>query len=206
MEIKCLNPKKENNLCLIELFSKDNPMTEIDATDLNEKIMQTFEEKAYVVAWLDDQVVIRTLAQGDILFDLNETQLDQTNRIHPKYLRQMRIFTKAKELYVYQSGGKIQNRLREDDFDGRGTMAVVAEQILFGTKVEKTNTENVTTTITEDRGTTLTLPFINISVDAKKQRVALKTLNYIDCHKSTHQANYVDCRFVGFTNNGKCLS
>jgi len=195
----------ENSLCLIELFSTDNPMTEIDATDLNNKIMQTFEEKAYVVAWLDDQVIIRTIAHGDILFDLNETQLDQTNRIHPKYLRQMRIFTKAKELYLYQSGGKIKNRLREDDFNGRGRMAVVAEQVLFGTRVEKKNIENATTTITENKGTTLTLPFINISVDANKQRVALKTLNYIDYNKSTHQATYVDCRFVGFTNNGKDL-
>jgi CRISPR-associated protein (TIGR03984 family) len=82
---------------------------------------------------------------------------------------------------------------------------VVANQVLFGTRKGKNCNERFTE-ITEDRGTSLILPFANFSVDDKRNRIHIKTHNYVG-YNTVNQAIYVDCRFVGFTDgNGKVLS
>jgi CRISPR-associated protein (TIGR03984 family) len=180
------------NLYMTEL---DSTVPEIDITDYNETIANIFPQKACVVAWMYDRVFIRMIENGDILFDTNK---QPANCVDPDYLRQMRIFTKDKELYLYRSGGKIKHRLREDNFNGAGTQAVIASQVLFGTRAKKKDSETI---ITEVRGTRLTVPFPNINVDDNQQRLMLQTVNYVDFHEETCQASYVDCRFLGFAHS-----
>lgn len=111
----------------------------------------------------------------------------------------MRVFNKDKEMLIYRTGNGFKGRLRIDDKDGTGTAVIVANQVLFGTKKdEKSN--NSYTKITEERGTSLVLPFGELDVDDKEKRIFIKTHNYID-YNAVNQATYVDCRFVSFCDN-----
>lgn len=98
----------------------------------------------------------------------------------------------------------MQYRLRHDN-DGKDIYVVDAHQAMFGTKNESIS--NSFTKISEERVAPLILPFENIKLennDKIKTRVFVKTRNYIG-YNDVHQATYVDCRFMGFWNNGKEL-
>ncbi|KPA11323.1 hypothetical protein MHK_008473 [Candidatus Magnetomorum sp. HK-1] len=178
---------------MIELYSQKISFDNFPINDLDGIILKHMNENAYVVAWLDYKVLIGKRNNGQFLFYENE-------KINYKYIRRMRIFNAEKELHIQRTNYAFKARLRIDDLTGKGTWAVMANQVLFGTKNIDSKDENFSI-ITEDRGTTLTLPLANFEVNDSKQRAFLKTFNYIGynsiCQDNSFcQATYVDCRFV----------
>ncbi|OQY09431.1 MAG: CRISPR-associated protein [Desulfobacteraceae bacterium 4572_187] len=140
-------------------------------------------------AWLHYAVRIGTWSGNAFHFhDAGALQL--------KYMQRVRIFDDQSELLVWRGRAGLQGRLRRDDANGTGVHAVEAGQVLFGTRNGEAPSDEYTE-ITEDRGTTLILPFRDVRVNDKRDRIAVKTRNYVE-YNAMHQATYADCRFVGF--------
>ncbi|MCF6157620.1 MAG: TIGR03984 family CRISPR-associated protein [wastewater metagenome] len=190
--------EEANGLQLQEIKSQSNPfpIDNIETMENLEKcIAAQIQDKSYVVAYLDYKVLIGTFENRGFHFFQNE-------EFDPKYIQKIRVFNQTQELYLWRSSDGMRGRYRTDE-EGKETFVVDAEQVLFGTKAEPP--DGGFTKITETRGTELTLPFSNLSVDDKRSRVFIKTRNYID-YNEVKQATYVDCRFMGFWNNGKELT
>jgi CRISPR-associated protein (TIGR03984 family) len=181
-----------------------------------ETIKNTFREEGFVVAYLYHEVLIGRYKNQKMILYKNES-------IDPGHIIKIRVFNENKELFIWKTSEGFNYRLREDDEtieegdakngsqvlcgkeaeENEGTKKVVyvvdARQVLWGTKIEEKYGDF--TLITEDRGTQLILPFTVNSklkeLDAKENRVFLKTRNYID-YNQLCQATYVDSRFMGF--------
>jgi len=203
MDTKC--QLEANGLKLIELHSSADPFEVIDKTKLNDILANNFAQKSFAVVWLDYKVLVGTWENGDFHFYNNA-------KFEHKYIQRLRVFDQEKELLAWRSNGNLKGRLRKDDWAGSGTEIVVAEQTLFGTK-KGTQSDAKYTEITEDRGTSLVLPFTNLrtykdkkdKVEKLVSRIAIKTHNYIKPN-AVHQMSYFDCRFVAFTDREKTLS
>jgi CRISPR-associated protein (TIGR03984 family) len=192
------NTKKENGLVMREIESKATPITSIGSLD---EIKNYIKTDSLIIAYLDYKVLIGRYINGALSFYNND-------EIELKYVQRIRIFNENEELLIWRSEGKFKGRHRLDNGKGNVTWAVDNWQVLFGTDAEKLNEEY--TLIKEERGTEIILPVPNIFMDPKKKknRVKIKTRNYIDFIEETHQATYVDCRLVEFTfgeDNGREL-
>ena len=124
---------------------------------------------------------------------------------HNKYcftrLQKIRIFNESEELYIWKSGDIFKGRHRKDGDEAGVEMNIIeANQVLFGTEI-KERFENGFIKISENRGTELILPDNNFILDDKKNRIAIKTRNYIDFENSI--ATYIDTRFVKFEQLGR---
>jgi len=188
MEQKC--ELKANGLELIEIKSEARPFAKINWQALQEALNKNFVGNSYVVAWLDHEVRIGLWQNQNFLF--YENKLSDL-----KYVQRLRVFDQQKELLVWRSNGEWKGRLRIDD-QGEETAVVVAHQLLFGTTAKSLNGHF--TEIGEKRGTKLILPFANLKVDDQRNRVFIKTHNYVKTN-AVHQAGYFDCRFVAFTDD-----
>ncbi len=183
--------EKENGLELIERSSTCAfPFKSKPDESPEDVLIENIKEKSLAVVWLDYKVLIGTWDGKDFQFYNDET-------FENKYLQRMRVFNKDREMLIYRAGNGFKGRLRIDDKDGKDTEIIVATQVLFGTKKGKKCNDSYTE-ITEERGTSLVLPFGGLNVDDKKKRIFIKTHNYID-YNAVNQATYVDCRFVEFT-------
>jgi CRISPR-associated protein (TIGR03984 family) len=181
--------KPVNGLIMRRIKSKANPAPAVSGLDAISDIIKNY---SFVVAYLDYKVIIGKYSDGSFCFNNNET-------IEPNYIQRIRIFNKNEELLLWRCEGILKGRYRNDN-QGKEVWAVENNQVLFGTRnpENKPPTAN-STTIIEDRGTEITLPFkLKINVDEHKNRVKIKTLNYI-CFNEIHQATYADSRFVEFT-------
>jgi CRISPR-associated protein (TIGR03984 family) len=184
-----------NGLKLFELSSETraiSPIVDIENLsigDLLQIIGKFLTLKSLVVAYLDYKVLIGNYSDNSLTFCNSES-------IEPKYIQRIRIFNKNEELFLWRREGNLEGRYRKDDEKGKGSWIVESNQVLFGTiarKIEKGFTE-----ISEARGTKIILPFDNISVDEKNNRIKIKTYNYVGFNE-IHQATYMDCRFAEFT-------
>lgn len=177
-----------NGLSMLKIVSKVIPINDIN--DLK-KINDLVKAPSTIVAYLDYKVLIGKYS--DTFFVNEQIDLESIQRI--------RIFNKKDELLLWRNDGKLKGRHRKDD-DGDITAWVVEnDQVLFGTKylVDNSSMENYNT-ITEDRGTEITLPFEVKDLDDKNKqnRIKIKTRNYVD-YNEIHQATFVDSRLVEFT-------
>lgn len=162
---------------------------------LMETVMECFSGSIpFVVAYLDYKVLIGRLENSAFSFYGNET-------IDSKFIQKLRVFNDDRELLVWRSRDGLIGRLRTDGL-GCDTDVVDAKQVLFGTKDKGMGDF---TRLTEDRGTVIILPFVGIDFDGKKKRVCIKTRNYVDYNSITHQATYVDGRFLAFSCAGNNL-
>ena len=152
--------------------------------------------RSFVVAFLDYKVLIGTYEDSKYNFHENEN-------IESKYIQRLRVFNETEELHLWRTSEGLKGRLRIDS-EGNESYVVDAYQVLFGTRSEPSGNY---TRISEERGTELFLPFQDLEVYVKKEkkgRISIKTRNYID-YNSMFQATYIDCRFMGFYNDGKDL-
>lgn len=193
---------KGNGLELIEIFTHSQPFVDINQEKLDEVLAEKFlrgnsNTKAYVVAWLDYEVLIGIWENQQFIFYNGKN-------LKLKYLQRLRIFNQEREIFLWRTNGQLKGRLREDNQEGSKVTIVVAKQLIFGTKSKQLN--DSFTEIYEERGTKLVLPFTNLEVDNKSidNRIFLQTYNYV---KTTleYQATYFDCRFVAFMNGNKPL-
>lgn len=187
-----------NGLELVTLQSKADPVAHIAGQELYATLAEKLIHRAFVVAWLDYKVEIG-LWDGSKLGFHDDTNLDL------KYVQRMRVFNSEQELHVWRTNGVWKCRLRQDG-EGEDVEAVVAHQLLFGTRGERLLPQYAR--IEEDRGTKLVLPLANVAFDDKgmlKERVFIKTHNYIKLN-AVYQATYFDCRFVAFTDGRNDLT
>lgn len=178
--------KSINGLIMLNLNSTAEPVKPI--SDLNE-IKNIIKTDSFVIAYLDYKVLVGRYTNGSFSFYDDE-------QIKLEFIQKMRIFNKTEELLLWRNAGSLIGRLRRDS-EGEEVFAVDNEQVVFGTHSENLVDYSL---LTEERGTELILPFNNLSVDEKRNRVKVKTRNYVEFNK-IHQATYVDNRFVDFTNN-----
>jgi len=168
----------------------------------------------YAVFYFDFGIVFSLWDGKQFLYAPESKKLDETTF---QYLQLARIFNTEKELKIWRLDNYFQYRLRNDrveDFDSNADFDIIeADQVLWGTDCEctpvslngrsfgidnKTFNEIYWTTLTEDRGTELTLPFpekIEMNNDKASARICIKTWNYID-YLENGLATYVDSRFV----------
>lgn len=173
----------------------DEPVSNLQNIDqLGEIVGKKIISPSFFVAYLDYQVLIGRWENKKFLFF--DPESDQTFfSFNPKYLQKLRVFNSNEELFLWRSNDVFRGRLRHDD-EGLGTFIIEAVQVLWGT--EATNCKQGFCKISEERGAKLILPFSSIIVDAKQNRIKLKTRNYIKPIPETGQASYEDSRFVVF--------
>ncbi|MFZ5518644.1 MAG: type III-D CRISPR-associated protein Csx19 [Candidatus Zhuqueibacterota bacterium] len=190
---------KANGLEYKEIKSRSVSPVEIKNT-LEDTVSSLINESAFYVAWLDYAVLIGR-------WDDNQFSSHNNESLNIQFLQKVRIFNKDKELYLWRTNGGLKGRLRIDNDVNIQQEAeiIIANQVLCGTDARKLTKDDFTE-INEERGTNLILPFnySALKVDNEKNRVCIKTHNYIG-YNEAHQASYVDCRFVGFVNNQKPL-
>ncbi|GAK59334.1 hypothetical protein U27_06318 [Candidatus Vecturithrix granuli] len=186
-----------NGLTLYCLLSQAKSLNERNLADLPSAdalitvIDEHLKKDAFFVAYMDYRVIIGRYTNKMFEF----YPLTNGEQITPKYLQKLRIFNQNEELLFWRSGQMLKGRHRKDG-EGEEMQVIEAHQVLFGTKKGKHSNETFTE-ITEDRGTSLILPFTGFALNDATQRIFLKTHNYIG-YNAVHQATYVDCRFVGF--------
>ncbi len=158
--------------------------------DVQIEINKIFNNKGYVVAYLDYKVLIGEFKDDKLIFHNNEI-------FESKYLQKVRVFNENKELYLWNiSENLFKGRLRIDN-QGKEEGVIDAEQILWGTTAEPLNSG--WSRIYEERGTELIIPFDKLIIDNHKKRIKIKVRYYID-YNELGQAGYVDSRFVSFIN------
>ena len=165
-------------------------------SNIEEEIGKIIVE-GFFVAYLNYAVLIGRVIKGKLFFH-------GKNSIELKHIIKLRCFNLNNELLIWRESGKLSGRLRKDE-SGEESYVIDAIQALFGTHA--IDQGNNFTKLTEERGTELLLPFpyeLLKDVDDKKIRVFLKTRNYIG-RNSTEQADFVDCRFIGFVFQGNDL-
>lgn len=185
--------KTKNGLNLIHLKSSvKNDYGKVVFTEYRELekfLYENFNTKGKIIVYLDYKVIIRNFENGKIVYWSDEEPFN------PEFIQKLRLFNDKMELFIWRIQGKWKARLRIDE-EGEEVSAVEANQVLFGTISEDIG--NGFTKLTEDRGTEIILPFEIKGVDAKKNRLKIKTRNYID-YNELGQAGYADSRFVEFT-------
>jgi len=183
----------KNGLDLIEIKSKVIINSENGIKDIENYISENFPEEGFFVCYLTDILLIGRYSSGKFYF-YGEGKIDKD------FLLKLRVFNQKREVLLWKSQGKIFGRTRVDQ-EGESTYAVDAYQQLWGTDYKRLN--GGFTKIFEERGTELILPFSNIEVDNRENRIFIKTRNYVDFHPDTCLATYVDCRFIGFYDHRK---
>lgn len=169
---------EENGLKLDSMKSETKPYSKSDFDSL---VKYWGNDDGYFVAYLDYKVLIGQFCNGGFEFD-------------PKFVQKMRLFNKSKELYIWRQDENVfSGRLRTDG-EGEDVDVIDAWQALYGTRCEVTS-------LTEDRGTNLAIPFSGLN-EKNNLPIRIHTRNYIHCNE-LGQAGYEDCRFVEFTNKDK---
>lgn len=172
-------------LILKKIKSKISP-AKLNDSDLNQSISENIKDKSFVAAYLDYKVLIGKFEDKRLYFYDDES-------FEARYIQRLRVFNEDRELLIWRSSDGLKGRLRIDG-EGDDAFVVDAEQVLFGTEAEDLKGF---TRIREKRGTELILPISDLRIDDKKNRAFIKTRNYIGFNEDTHQAGYIDCRFVG---------
>jgi len=187
---------KANGLHLIQLNTTVTLYNAMQVQNLQSLIAETMSDQAWVVAWLDDSVLIGRYAQNKFIF-YDDKAFDY------KTIKKIRIFNESKELFIWRHGQTYKGRLRTDnlEMDGEKQDIVVANQILCGTQLgNKSISHPDFTEIREDSGASLIIPFKKDQVkhiNDKSQRMYVQTYNYVEKNEG-YQATYADCRFVTF--------
>jgi len=172
-------------------LNKVKTSVESFSDDFSEILVKHQVNNGYFVAYLDYKVLIGIFENKRFIAHKGET-------FEPKYLQKLRIFNEKEELFLFSRNGEsFSGRLRTD-YKGEEKDVIDARQTLYGTTVDDKLNDGFTR-IYEERGTELILPFPNISVNDKKERIFIHTRNYIGYNDEHGQAGYEDCRFVRFT-------
>lgn len=186
---------KINGLELIKKNSKVEFFKNMEPAEIEKKLSDNFPEKSFALVFLDHRVLVGIWE--NMCFQIYENQ-----PVEYEHIQRIRVFNKDKEFHAWRTNKKLKGRLRQD-YEGNDFDIIVANQVLFGTDFKETN--NGFTEIYEDRGTRLFLPFNYLKVDEKRNRIFIKTYNYV-AYNAACQATYTDCRFVSFTDTKKDLN
>jgi CRISPR-associated protein (TIGR03984 family) len=174
------------------VVGKSEPTTgdcETTASIVSEELKKM--QAGFAVCWLWHEVLFGKIENGVLAFPAGKTvDLDRD-------LREMRLFNKDRELYLYRTENGFAFRSRIDD-TGKSAEYIEARQALWGTTGE---VDGGWTILSEKRGIRLEVPIEANGVN-EKCRVAALTRNYIT-YSEVGQASITDCRFVDFIFEGR---
>jgi CRISPR-associated protein (TIGR03984 family) len=178
----------ENSVNGLELSEINSDVVQIEAiSDLNE-INSYIKIDSKVIAYLDQRVLVGRYSNSTFSFYDGQ-------KLEKEFIQRLRIFNRDEEFMIWRSGGTLKGRYRKDNTGNKKSWVVDNDQVLFGTKAYEFEGY---IKLTEDRGTEIILPFTNLSIDDKKNRMKIKTRNYIG-YSESHLATYIDSRFIEFT-------
>lgn len=154
------------------------------------EVKKYFESHAFVVAYLVNEVLFGKYENNEFVFPKNK-------KIEEKFIVQLRVFNEDKELFIRKKGNKFLCRFR-DDSNGDTTECVDTDQIISGIKITDYEESDFFKIESKKSRKPLLIPFSfeNLS---DGNRPAIKVRNYIG-YNGIMQAEYVDSRFVTFTN------
>jgi CRISPR-associated protein (TIGR03984 family) len=176
-----------NGLKLHHIKTKVETLPVLHEGELMKSLQGLFKDDGYITAYLDYAVLMGYFRDGKCIFH-------EHGEIEEKYLLRLRLFNESKELYLWRSPEGFKARLRIDG-EGEESPVIDAHQVLWGTRAKPIGEF---TELTEDRGTRLVVPLKDLYIDDKKKRLFIRTRNYIG-YTQNHQATYIDCRFIGFS-------
>ncbi|MCK9280544.1 MAG: CRISPR-associated protein Csx19 [Melioribacteraceae bacterium] len=173
-----------NGLELIKIKSRAESVT-IDSNSLETSIVAKIKDDSYFLAFLNNNVLVGKFGSGKFID--GDSQLIDSN-----HLQKLRVFNKNEELLIWKTNGELKARYRKDE-EGDDSLAVDAHQVLFGTETKG----NI---ISEERGTSIALPFEvpEMKPGNPKDRVKIHTRNYLSLNEAG-QYSYTDSRLIGFT-------
>lgn len=151
---------------------------------------QELGDKVFLLVYKYHQVVIGKINNGSL-------QIENPDELTIEYLKELRMFSTAGELYLWNQGCKFKYRLR---LDNRGDSAEIydEEHLMWGTGL----LDDKQTVVETSRGPQVrfSFPLDEISTPLKYQ-----VRNYLD-YDDNGQIRFYDARLVGFVDaNGKEL-
>lgn len=159
----------------------------------------------FAVAYMDNGIFIEKLYNDDNYND-NRFKFYNGYSLNMKYLQKIRIFNENEELSVWRTFDPERNviyrfrHISDSDINNSNSSSPFfyckdVNQMLFGTYMS--NKEEGYVELKEDRGVKIIMPDEGFKVDADKNRIAIKTRNYIDFGRN-FIASYIDARFLKF--------
>lgn len=117
-------------------------------------------------------------------------QIDRPNELTAGLLKELRAFSDAGELYIWNQGGKLKCRLRIDNGEDKELLQYEEEHYMWGTKVDGV------AILEENRGMKYTMPFPPAQV---KKPLKYRVRNYYT-FDDLGLIRFVDARLVRFIN------
>ena len=176
------------NMNKIKTFSKSGTASWKDIEELNTflKVRISTEKENFFVAFMHHTVSIGTFH--------NDFQSYQCREVSLKHLLNIRVFNENGEVYIWRRGENGFNWRQRNDQEGSDCDVVDVKQVLWSTNVEVLDSD--WSMLFEERGTELIVPFANLKIDTKENRLKILTRHYIDY--KNYQAGYIDARMVKF--------
>lgn len=161
----------------------------------------------FAVAYMDNGIFIGKFDKNAYVFKFYNNY-----PLKMEYLQKIRIFNENEELNVWRTFDGDRNFIygfrhiydidnadtasnNAEDGDVRPYYCKDVNQILLGTKI--INIEERFVELNEERGLSIVMPNEGFKVDDGKNRIAIKTRNYIDFGRN-FIASYIDARFLKF--------
>lgn len=151
--------------------------------------IEEVETECMFSSWSGIDAICKDLQMGWIVFwqyhavftgQIKSGEIQWLSDAHPetddKQLVRIRAFNESKEYHFWKSGQEIKGRLRTDG---------------AGEPTEYIQTKMVLRSVVAN-------PLKKASSELSEGTLAVMTRNYIGYHPETHQAEYVDSRFVNF--------
>lgn len=177
--------KKELNKVLLL-----NSMAETGELEENIEVASFLLEKSQQ---LGDQIYLIVYKHHEVLIGSIENRtlnLTRPEELTPEYLKELRMFSKDGELYLWNQGGKFKYRLRLDN-QGEQSDIYDEEHFMWGTNLLD---EDEYTVVEPNRGMRLSFPFF---INDKKLPLKYHVRNYLD-YDENGQIQFYDARLVNF--------
>jgi CRISPR-associated protein (TIGR03984 family) len=164
--------------------------------DILKETAPQLEAPVYLVVYLHHRVVIGTLSGGEI------RPPGLAEELTPAYLKELRLFSRVGELYVWKQAGTFKYRLRLDgekrEEKEEGTAFYDEEHFMWGKHVNKEG--DVWLMVEPDRGMEIAVPF---EVTPRQLPLKYRVRNYL-IYKDRHLPQFFDARLVALSDkNGK---
>lgn len=157
-------------------------------TDLNKFILdkvKQLSDQFYLLVYKHHEVQIGTISNGEI-------KIDREDELKPELIKELRVFSKNSELYIWmQDMDIIKYRLRIDDENKGKEVAIYEEKhLMWGNRIENDDV----TVYEKNRGMRFKFPF---PVLQKQLPLKYQVKNYISFDKSG-LIQFDDARLVSF--------
>jgi CRISPR-associated protein (TIGR03984 family) len=158
---------------------------DIDGEDIRDFLLRKSPQlhgPVYLLVYKHHEISIGVIRQGEIC-------IEHPEQLTPQYLKELRMFSKNGELYLWNQAGNPKYRLRIDE--GEGSNYIYDEEhIMWGDKPDENDECAVEET---NRGMRLKFPF---PVNNKKRPFKYRVRNYLQEDEKTGILSFFDARLM----------